>query len=820
MTRQVPSLTAALLLLVTGLFAQAPEALQTFPTGPNPVDSPSSVTFEARFDQPVLLPDTAIDLQGAGGPFPFAVRSGFDSALFFDASVERAFSSGANYAFGGDFTVEFWYRADVTSSRCVFSYSNPGSDDNEFTVFTSGSIWVDDSNYTVPAPPTGVWNHWAFVHDSIAATLNVYVNGSLSASLTGVGTPSPGGILVLGDDQDSFGGSFQASQSYRGAVDELRIWNVVRNDTEIQSTMSETLDPMTSGLGHYWRFDAVTDLPSAPGTENIEDLSGDADFELRNGLNQTASRAANRNHVVTVDTSAVTIETDLRLGLIDGPSGGAQNPQTGDFLGTASFPEVTQLLRNAVAPQPLPSNPGAPTLGTTGTVEITFDQPVQGVDANHLVVTSSHGPAMPVMNVRNSFDQGLSLSAGTFGTLRSDGLVPTPFDEFTLECWFRSQNAEGGLFSFAANSTITNGILVMAGGRVYYRNTIVMPTVDMGQLDGAWHHMLVSRSATGEIKRFIDGIPAGTVLSPPTITETTAWFCVGNDFDSFGAGFSNQNALGGGLDEIRVWSTVRDTSPTDPARLGPVAPHMPGLLHYFRADQLADLSVDAAGGDDLQNFGIDDTPIGSLSSFGNGVALTARDDLASTWLVDASVPAGTQTCFVGVDPLYDGTIQNAAGLGVVPSASSGPVAEAAFVEDLTLTAHIDGGADQFGRIALAGGEQVELVLDSPAGSHDWQTIPVLFGQFIAPNTTPVNNPTFPEVRLDLSAANQPVIIYDGANTSLFGPGVLTPGGVTIGGTAPPVVLGSTSLVLQPFVLGGTTTTNGIFAVGNVIILDL
>ncbi len=49
----------------------------------------------------------------------------------------------------------------------------------------------------------------------------------------------PGGPL-LGRDQDSVGGGFDATQSWAGDIDNVRIYNRALNQTEITALASET----------------------------------------------------------------------------------------------------------------------------------------------------------------------------------------------------------------------------------------------------------------------------------------------------------------------------------------------------------------------------------------------------------------------------------------------------------------------------------------------------------------------------------------------------------------------------------------------------
>ena len=64
-----------------------------------------------------------------------------------------------------------------------------------------------------------------------------------------------GGTLVFGQDQDALGGSFDGNQAFSGNLDEVRIWNRVLNDTEINNKINSCLYPtLENGLSYYWKF--------------------------------------------------------------------------------------------------------------------------------------------------------------------------------------------------------------------------------------------------------------------------------------------------------------------------------------------------------------------------------------------------------------------------------------------------------------------------------------------------------------------------------------------------------------------------------------
>ncbi len=69
----------------------------------------------------------------------------------------------------------------------------------------------------------------------------------------------PGGIWVLGGEQDCFGGCIEPAQSFHGAVDDVRMWSVERSQDQILRSMLDTRDIRTGrdvhGLVGFWTFD-------------------------------------------------------------------------------------------------------------------------------------------------------------------------------------------------------------------------------------------------------------------------------------------------------------------------------------------------------------------------------------------------------------------------------------------------------------------------------------------------------------------------------------------------------------------------------------
>lgn len=84
---------------------------------------------------------------------------------------------------------------------------------------------------------------WAlFVH-----ALEVFHGEGLNSS----DSIGPDGLFIIGQEQDTFRGSFKKDESFSGSITELHIWDRVLNSSEIY-TMEKECSPISSGLVFKW----------------------------------------------------------------------------------------------------------------------------------------------------------------------------------------------------------------------------------------------------------------------------------------------------------------------------------------------------------------------------------------------------------------------------------------------------------------------------------------------------------------------------------------------------------------------------------------
>ncbi|MFK7921544.1 MAG: LamG-like jellyroll fold domain-containing protein [Bacteroidia bacterium] len=156
------------------------------------------------------------------------------------------------------------YGLNAVGSRNTFLI-NP----NNQLVYISGGTNANIST-SQNAITSGQWTHVAFVLNN--GTGFLYVNGTQmgTGSLTTVNTPSGNATLRLG--QRVSGGSIP----FRGAIDEVKVWNYARTAAEIQNDMNAEYCTVPTGLMVYYQCNEGLAGGTNTGLSNLPDLSGNA----------------------------------------------------------------------------------------------------------------------------------------------------------------------------------------------------------------------------------------------------------------------------------------------------------------------------------------------------------------------------------------------------------------------------------------------------------------------------------------------------------------------------------------------------------------
>ncbi|MEO7312809.1 MAG: FG-GAP-like repeat-containing protein [Chitinophagaceae bacterium] len=120
-------------------------------------------------------------------------------------------------------------------------------------------------SYATGTVPENTWTHVAITLSG--GTLTFYINGVASGTAA---------VTFSADNQPMNIGRQQptacACNYFNGSMDELRIWNVLRTQTNIQAAMNTTVPTNSAGLVAYYKFD-----------EGVGNTSGDATGNGNNG---------------------------------------------------------------------------------------------------------------------------------------------------------------------------------------------------------------------------------------------------------------------------------------------------------------------------------------------------------------------------------------------------------------------------------------------------------------------------------------------------------------------------------------------------------
>ncbi len=190
------------------------------------------------------------------------------------------------------FTMELSFASSSPGSATtpIASYAVAGSDNELLIEINNGTlkIFINGSTYDTSIPQDalidGTEHQLSVSWDSTTGELKTYIDGTLEDTGTHqAGAPiTTGGTLILGQEQDNVGDSFDSNQTFDGEYYDVRIFNDVRTAQEIADNAGQTLtDPETiTGLVSYYNFNDEIN-----GT-TITDLAGNNNLTIVNNAEQ------------------------------------------------------------------------------------------------------------------------------------------------------------------------------------------------------------------------------------------------------------------------------------------------------------------------------------------------------------------------------------------------------------------------------------------------------------------------------------------------------------------------------------------------------
>ncbi|XP_040202897.1 C-reactive protein-like [Rana temporaria] len=132
---------------------------------------------------------------------------------------------------------------ELTREYCLFSMATPGVD-NAFLILTKSPNVImyalqEDRTFRID-PEALAWKHTCGTWDSNTGVMQLWVNGKLYPRKVAKKGSIIGdeASIILGQDQDTFGGGFDAGQSFVGEIGDVHMWDYTLTPDEIKGVMS------------------------------------------------------------------------------------------------------------------------------------------------------------------------------------------------------------------------------------------------------------------------------------------------------------------------------------------------------------------------------------------------------------------------------------------------------------------------------------------------------------------------------------------------------------------------------------------------------
>jgi hypothetical protein len=165
-----------------------------------------------------------------------------------------------------DWTLELWFRDDDPAGfdhdyRYLIDKGDGATPESPFyALLGNGSVLVGMRTAGANHPLTynlhaagyspKIWQHLAASFQSSTTQLTLYLNGQQVAQQT-LGVRASGNVLPLEFGRQSAGGS----KYWRGKIDDVRIWTVLRSAAQIRAAYKTEITSPQPGLLASWHFD-------------------------------------------------------------------------------------------------------------------------------------------------------------------------------------------------------------------------------------------------------------------------------------------------------------------------------------------------------------------------------------------------------------------------------------------------------------------------------------------------------------------------------------------------------------------------------------
>ena len=509
---------------------------------------------------------------------------------------------------GNQITLEAWVRAEsfrtnVWEGTIINKEQNSPDYGYMLRVGASGQVNFNIGNGTwheITTPSntlsTNTWYHLAATYNG--TTMIIYVNGVMVTSSTAFS-----GNFTNSNVDLCIGNMPNLSRGFDGDIDEVRVWNVARSQSEISSNM-DCVANNTTGLVAYYKFNQGV----ASGNNSSITSVFDATANNNNGmltnlaLNGASSNWLNGSDVATLDMPTATSPVIYQIGATASPL-----TATSGASGLLWYTAANGGIGSTTAPTPSTSTIGDTSYWVSSTNANSCES-----ERKEIVVRITPIPPGSHLHFDGSND---FISCGN--------ILP---NSYTKEAWIYLSDL----------SSINN---IISGGGTDGKHAFWAPSIWGNKLSAGhndvfdqvqdptplnantWYHVAVTyNAATTTMNLYKDGVLVATNNAVPP-------FINGNAV-RLGAYDNGTYILHGNMDEVRIWNVVKTETEISNSKDCELMGNETGLVAYYQFNE---------GIDQANNATVTTLPDVTSNGYNGTLNNFALNGATSNWLAGSAI---------------------------------------------------------------------------------------------------------------------------------------------------------------------------------------
>ncbi len=528
----------------------------------------------------------------------------------------------------GDMTIEAWVNwegVNGTTNTIISRSFNTGENADQdifyrFGIGTGGELVdffeVNGDNYSLTSTgtvETGVWTHVVMVRNATDLTQEFYINGEFAGRSTLTETPTDGSHP---GQQVWIGNRFGASIYFDGVIDEVRIWDVVRTPSEIQTDFASAnvLVGNEPGLAGYFRFDQEGNFSELP----------DRSQNNSNGVLTNFPADPSPNWVTSLAMLGAGLQPNNLF---------AEEISTGQI--DLSWDDPASAEDGFLIERSDGNNTSYSQIGSVGPNVLSYSDNTVSANQGYFYRIIATSPSTNSIPSKEKFGSTITSPGNALEfdgiddnliVYNPDDLGGAPGQSFTWEAWLRvPPDLSGGSGSYrfflsrvqlGPSDPRTDMSVEKSSGLL--RATIVAPGASASQplmgvtdlRDFQWHHVAwVRDTAADEIRLYVDGTLEALETDNDVDGSNNGDLYIGD----WGRDPQDGRNFYENMDEVRFWNVARTQAEIRSSLASPLVGNETGLVAYYKFDQ--DETTDMILPDRSRNFnnGIWNGPVAGVT---------------------------------------------------------------------------------------------------------------------------------------------------------------------------------------------------------------